>query len=308
MIISEKLTIIKTLSGLTQESLAKELRVSFATLNSWINGKSQPQASKAARIDSALSKYAGIPAAQKETDLTKKIIIFAKAKKYKNILQFILKRADIYDQLILSLTYNTNRIEGSTFTEDETAAVIFRNETIPNKNGVEHLEVKNHQAAVKYLFERLQTGGIDEDLILKLHGILMNGIRDDAGFYRRHGVRIVGANVPTANYLKVPELMTEIVREMNFKHSDIIAHAAAIHSKFEQVHPFADGNGRIGRLLLAAMLLSHNLPPAVIEIKKKKFYLSYLRKSQLMNESAPLEDFVCDAILYGFKIIDFPFL
>ena len=80
------------------------------------------------------------------------------------------------------------------------------------------------------------------------------------------------------------------------------------HAQFETIHPYLDGNGRIGRLLLAAMLLSHNLPPAVIEIKKKKFYLSYLRKSQLMNESAPLEDFVCDAILYGFKIIDFPFL
>jgi len=299
---SEKLKIIKRLSGLTQENLSKELGVSFATLNSWINSKSKPHKSKFESIDKLLSKYTGIPISgdDEKEEISKKDIMHKKAKKYKDILSLIMKRTDLYDQLILSLTYNTNRIEGSTLTEDETAAVIFRNETIKNKNLVEHLEAKNHQSAIKFLFNNLsKRRKIDEKLILKLHSILMNVIRDDAGFYRRHGVRMVGSNVPTANYLKVPELMNKLVREINQKKKDIIEHSAQIHCKFEQIHPFSDGNGRIGRLILSAMLLKNNLPPAVIEIKEKRLYLSYLRKSQLKNNFAPLEDFMCDAILNG---------
>jgi Fic family protein/DNA-binding XRE family transcriptional regulator len=306
MNISEKLKITKRLSGLTQENLAKELGVSFATLNSWLNSKSKPHKSKLSSINKLLSKYTGVTVFDDEkVTINKKDVIHKKAKKYKNVLQLIFKRTDLYDQLILSLTYNTNRIEGSTLTEDETAAVIFRNETIKNKNLVEHLEAKNHQSAIKFLFDHLsKKEKIDEKLILKLHSILMSGIRDDAGFYRRHGVRIVGSNVPTANYLKVPELMEKLVREINQRPKDAIEHATHIHSRFEQIHPFSDGNGRIGRLVLSAMLLENNLPPAVIEIKEKRLYLSYLRKSQLKNEFMALKDFICDCILNGFKIME----
>jgi len=304
MKIAEKLQVIKRISGLTQEKLAKELGVSFATLNSWINNKSQPHRNKADKIDKLLSKYTGISNGQTDIALTKKDIINQKSKQHKNILKTIISRTDLYNQFILSLTYHTNRIEGSTLTEDETAAVIFRNETIANKDLVEHLEAKNHQTAIKYLFDYLQEDKINEALILKLHGLLMNGIRDDAGEYRRHGVRIVGSNVPTANYVKVPELMKSLIKEINKKSADVIEHSTVIHSKFEQIHPFSDGNGRIGRLVLSAMMLLNNLPPAVIEIKEKKFYLSYLRKSQLKNEFDSLESFICDAILNGFKILE----
>lgn len=307
MNVSEKLKIIKKLSGLTQENLAKELGVSFATLNSWINDKSKPHKKRVESIDKLLSKYTGISVStiNEKGMISKKYIIHEKSQKYKNILKLILERTDLYDQLILSLTYNTNRIEGSTLTEDETAAVIFRNETIKNKNLVEHLEAKNHQSAIKFLFDYLsKKRKIDEKLILKLHSILMNGIRDDAGFYRKHGVRIVGSNVPTANYLKVPKLMEKLVKEINQKRVDAIEHATHAHSNFEQIHPFSDGNGRIGRLILSAMLLEDNLPPAIIEIKEKGLYLNYLRKSQLKNDFIPLQNFMCDSILNGLKIVE----
>jgi len=304
MNVSEKLKIIKRLSGLTQENLAKKLGVSFATLNSWINDKSQPHRNKIERIDKLLFEYTGVGVVKGEKEITKKDIIKEKSKKHKSVLKTILGRIDLYDQYILSLTYNTNRIEGSTLTEDETAAVLFRNETIANKGLVEHLEAKNHKTAVTYLFDYLQKGKINENLILKLHAILMNGIRDDAGLYRRHGVRIVGSNVPTANYLKVPELMKAIIKEINKKQGDIIAHVAFIHSKFERIHPFSDGNGRIGRLILSAMLLLSDMPPAVIEVKEKNAYLNYLRKSQLKNDFVALEFFICDAILNGYKILE----
>jgi Fic family protein len=305
MTVSEKLKIIKQISGETQEELAKKIGVSFATLNSWINSRSKPHRKKEDIINKLLSEYTGISDKTDKEEITKKDIVINKGKQYKNIIRLILNRPDLYDQFILSLTYHTNRIEGSTLTEDETAAVIFRNETIANKNLVEHLEAKNHQTSIKFLFDYLKINKkINEDLILKLHGLLMNGIREDAGKYRQHGVRIVGANVPTANYIKVPELMKNLIKEINNKKVDIIKRSTIVHSKFEQVHPFSDGNGRIGRLLLCAMLLLENFPPAVVEIKEKKIYLNYLRKSQLKKDYTPLEDFICDAILNGFKIIE----
>ncbi len=71
----------------------------------------------------------------------------------------------------------------------------------------------------------------------------------DAGRYRNHGVRILGVHVPTANYLKIPVLMPELVRNINRPVKDVIAHTSLIHSRFEQIHPFADGNGRIGQII-----------------------------------------------------------
>ena len=91
----------------------------------------------------------------------------------------------------MSLTYNSNSIEGSTLTENETADILFRNKNIKNKSLIENLEAKNHQAALEYLFREIKLNfKINENFILKLHSMLMNGIRDDAGMYRRHG----GAN------------------------------------------------------------------------------------------------------------------
>ena len=185
----------------------------------------------------------------------------------------------------LSLIYNTNRIEGSTLTEPETAAILFDNVALPHKTLVEHMEVKNHQAAFLHLLGLLQKETIiDRELILKLHSMLMNGIQADAGCYRRHGVRIVGSHVPTANFLKIDALMNDVIDEIAQPQEDVISHVARIHSRFEQVHPFSDGNGRIGRLLIQAMLLKEGYPPAVIPQKRKRHYLAALNRSQIKNE------------------------
>ena len=131
----------------------------------------------------------------------------------------------------------------------------------------------------------------------------MNGIRDDAGFYRRHSVRIVGSNVATANYIKVPDLMSEIESLILSKKKDIISHVTEVHARFEKIHPFSDGNGRVGRLLMAAMLIKANLPPAIIKQETKQLYYTYLKKTQLEEDVTQLEDFICDATLNGFDLI-----
>ena len=306
MTIQDKLKIIRSLSGLTQEKLAEKLGVSFATLNSWINGKSEPRRRAKENINNLYSFMTGQKEAIDDPLKAKKRIILDKSKKHGNILKEIIKNPDIRDQFLLSLTYHSNKIEGSTLTESETMAIMFDNISLPNKSITEQLEVKNHQTALEYLLEQLLLTSfkINEAFILKLHGILMNGIKSDAGAYRNHGVRIVGTYVPTANYLKVSKLMAEIIKDINRKNKDIIANVANIHSRFEQIHPFSDGNGRIGRLLVHAMLLQNNLPPAIIEQKKRRFYNNCLKRAQLAVDFIPLENFLCDSVIEGFKIIE----
>lgn len=235
----------------------------------------------------------------------KKQILRQKSSEHKNVLVEIVSNPDIKDQFILKLTYNSNSIEGNTLTEPDTAAVIFDNVALPNKSLTEQLEAKNHQTALIYLFDYLlENKKINENLILKLHSILMNGIHSDAGVYRNHAVRILGVNLPTANYLKILELIPNVIAKATKKTGDIIAATAQTHSSFEQIHPFSDGNGRIGRLLMNAMFLKNNLAPAVIRQEQKQLYYTYLYKSQTKEDRSQLENFLCDSVMDGFKILE----
>ncbi len=301
----EKLRIIKDLSGLTQTELAAKIGVSFVAFNNWWTEKSQPRKKQIEKIDELYKAYTGQKEIPENVLIAQKELLAKRSGAFKNILATILKNPDISDQFLLSLTYNSNKIEGSTLSEDETADILFHNRSIPNKSLIEQLEVKNHQAALQYLFTHLkEKKKIDEQLILKLHGMLMNGIRDDAGIYRNHGVRIVGSNVPTANYLKVPLLMKDVVKHINHKQKDVVEHVAKIHAKFEQIHPFSDGNGRVGRMILTAMLLQNNRAPGVIKQEEKHIYYACLRRAQLKDDTSLLEDFVCDAVALGFDILE----
>ena len=305
MTLQKKLEIIQKRSGLTQTKLADRLGVSFVAFNNWWTGKAKPRPKMEKAIEELYLEVTGqkiIPAEQLEI---KKQDLLKKASDHTNVVQEIVDNPDIRDQFILKLTYNSNSIEGSTLTEPDTAAVLFDNVALPNKSLTEQLEAKNHQTALNYLFDHLLQGkGIDEQLVLKLHGILMNGIRPDAGMYRNHGVRIAGVNLPTANYVKVPNLIPKVMAQIVDPKKDVIASSARVHSRFEQIHPFSDGNGRVGRLLLNAMLLQVNFAPAIIKQQQKQLYYTYLYKAQTTEDHSQLEDFLCDAVADGFRALN----
>ena len=305
MTIREKLQIIQKATRLTQTKLADRFGVSFVAFNSWWTGKSSPRLKMLASIDELFLEVTGQKIIPTEQLTAKKQILAKKSQAHKNIITEILKNPDIRDTFLLKLTYHSNSIEGSTLTEPDTAAILFDNAALPNKSLNEQLEAKNHQTALNYLFDYIdKKGDINETLVLKLHSILMNGILPDAGLYRNHAVRILGVNLPTANYLKLPDLVPSIINEASKKTDDIIALSALIHSRFEQVHPFSDGNGRIGRILMCAMLLKTNLTPAIIRQENKRLYNTYLYKTQIKNDASQLEDFLCEAVLDGFKVLE----
>jgi len=305
----QKLEVIQKTLGLTQTKMADKLGVSFPTLNSWLVGKSKPRAKKDKLIEELYLEITGQKQIPGEDLEKKKRILRYKALGYKNTIQEILNNPDIRDQFILKLTYHSNSIEGSTLTEPDTAAILFNDVALSQKSLTEHLEAKNHQTALLYLFDCiLNKQKVDENLILKLHSILMNGIRSDAGLYRNHAVRIVGMNLPTTNYLsiskKMGELMIFLEESIKVKNFDVIALTTIFHSRFEQIHPFSDGNGRVGRLLMNALLLAQNIAPAIIRQEKRQLYYTYLYKSQIKEEHSQFEDYICDAIMDGYLILE----
>lgn len=301
----QKLEIIQKMLGLTQTKLAEKFGVSFAAFNSWWTGKSNPRPKMQAAIDELFLEVTGQKIIPLNQLAAKKQALQQKSERHKNVVTEILDNPDVRDQFILKLTYHSNRIEGSTLTEPDTAAVLFDNAALPNKSLTEQLEAKNHQTALNYLFNHIaKKERIDESLVLKLHSILMNGVRPDAGVYRNHGVRITGVNLPTANYMSVSRLIPEVMTEAARKTKDVVALSASVHSKFEQIHPFSDGNGRVGRLLMSAMLLSANFAPAIIRQEQKRLYYTYLYKAQTKEDNSQLEDFLCEAVIDGFKILE----
>lgn len=301
----QKLEVIQKMLGLTQTKLAEKLGVSFPTLNSWKSGKSTPRPKLQALIDELFLEVTGQKVIPQDTLTAKKQAILQKSKAHKNIITEILANPDIRDQFILKLTYHSNSIEGSTLTEPDTAAILFDNAALPNKSLTEQLEAKNHQTALNYLFDYIaKKEKIDETIVLKLHSILMNGVRPDAGLYRDHAVRITGVNLSVANYMSIPKLMPEVMSQIENKKKDILDLSASIHSKFEQIHPFGDGNGRVGRLLMNAILLKANFAPAVILQQQKQLYYTYLYKAQTTEDQSQLENFLCDAVVYGFEILE----
>jgi len=308
MTASQKLLKIQKFSSKTQEELARDLDVSFPTLNSWINGKSQPRTNAIEKINSLYLEYLGDISISTDM-LEAKVDTLEKLKKqYPEPFLLIMSRKDIYEDFLLSLTYHTNSIEGSTFSEPDVKAVLFDDVTIPNKSVREHLEAKNHQGALGFVMRWIRDDrkDIDEDLIKHIHQILMNGIMHSAGEYRDHSVRIAGVNVPTSNFLSINNHMREFVvtfNQLQKKSLNQVEHIAQTHARFEQIHPFSDGNGRVGRLLMLILAFKYKIAPVLIMKEKKQAYYTYLEESQVKDNNIPLTSFIFDALFEGYKLL-----
>jgi len=304
MDIQKKLTHIQKVLNISQTDLAKKFGVSFVTFNNWRHGKVKPRKKMQDIIDDVYLEVTGQKTVPNTLLAAKKQALKKDSRVYKNITKMILDNSDIRDQYILKLTYHSNGIEGSTLSEPDTASILFDNVVLENKSLVEHLEAKNHQTALLYSLEHIMNKKkIDEHFILRLHSILMNGVRSDAGRYRNHGVLITGVALPTANHLSVSKLLSEVMLTARTPTNDIVALVSKVHGAFEKIHPFSDGNGRVGRLLMNAMFLKENFPPAIIRQEQKRLYYTYLYKAQTSEDQSQLENFLCDTVLESFKII-----
>jgi Fic family protein len=300
----ENLKVLQKLSNKTQQELANVFDVTFLSFNNWINGKSIPRIKKQVEIQKELEKYGVFINLERNKNTSNlENIILNLQNKHKNILKEITERPDLIKEFTLLIAYNSNAIEGSTMTLEDTKNVILHKINVKNKTLIEQLEAKNHDMAFNYVLEKsleISKGKekISEEIILKIHKILMAGILINAGEYRKHNVRIVGSYVPTANFLKIPNLIMGLLEE-NFTNFNIDK-ISKFHADFEKIHPFSDGNGRTGRLLMVLMLLVNNFPPVIIKNKEKQDYYKYLQQAQLNEDFENLSKLIKNLIIEGY--------
>ena len=181
--------------------------------------------------------------------------------------------------LRLLLTYHSNAIEGNTLSLRETQIVIEEGITIGGHPLREHLEATNHAQAYEYLVTlTTEQEPITRDTILDLHRLVMAGIDDSAGRFRTGAVYIRGARMTPPLAAQVERLIANWLEWIHGAGLDYppIVRAAVAHHDFEAIHPFFDGNGRTGRLLLNLMLMRDGWPPALLLRSWRGRYLSAL--------------------------------
>lgn len=178
------------------------------------------------------------------------------------------------EEFLIEFTYNSNAIEGSTLTLRETAMVL-EGVTIDKKPLKEHLEAVGHKDAFEYVGELVSKKvALSEKIIKDIHSLVLMDRPQDRGIYRRLPVRILGAKIdPPQPYLvglKMEELMDKYNSIDNKLHT--IEKVARFHLDFEKVHPFIDGNGRTGRLILNLEIMKNGYPPISIKFNDRKKY------------------------------------
>ncbi len=180
--------------------------------------------------------------------------------------------ARLNEEFTVEYTYNSNAIEGNTLTLRETDMVL-RGLTVDRKPLKDHLEVIGHKDAFDYVCELVkEKTQISESVIKQLHFLVLADKKDDRGVYRRVPVRIMGAETePVQPYLIEPK-MEQLLIDFAKSNEHIVTKLARFHIEFEAIHPFIDGNGRTGRLLVNLELMKAGYPPIDIKFTDRMAY------------------------------------
>lgn len=195
-------------------------------------------------------------------------------------------------EFLIEFTYNSNAIEGNTLTLHETAMVL-EGVTIDQKPLKEHLEIIGHRDAFKYVESVVsEKQELSEYVIKSIHSLVLMDRVEDRGVYRRIPVRIMGAfHEPPQPYLVDPMMNELIVKHADRKAKMHVVEAIALfHLDFEGIHPFIDGNGRTGRLLINLELMQNGYP--AIDVKfadRRKYYQAFDEYYRNQNELPMVE-------------------
>ncbi len=213
----------------------------------------------------------------------------------------------LYHELQVRMTYNSNHIEGSKLTEEQTR-LIFETNTIDTGDGVpvdDILETVHHFRAIDYVIDAAEEE-LTEEIIKHLHTILKHDTKDSTlgwfavGDYKKRANMVGGHE--TAKPKDVPKRMKALLEEYNTRESVTVNDVIALHAEFETIHPFQDGNGRVGRLIVLKECLRHNIIPFIIEDSKKNFY--YRGLSEWRREKGWLTDTCLDGQDTFIRLLD----
>jgi len=201
----------------------------------------------------------------------------------------------------IEMTYNSNAIEGNSLTLRETFLVINEGLTVKGKSLKDHLEAKDHYAALEYLYDLIDKNKkhtVSEMLIKNLHQIIIQETdKEWAGTYRNANVIIGGAKHTPPDALQVPQKMRDLINWLISQKNkmNIIELSALLHHKLVHVRPFFDGNGRTARLTMNLFLMQAGYPLVVIMKTDRKKYYDVLDKAD-KGKYEPLIKFIAQSI------------
>lgn len=207
---------------------------------------------------------------------------------------------DLIDQAeIAESVYNSNAIENSTLTLKETERILLEMEVSRDVTVREVFEAKNLARVIEYLKNNIQTLTLGSELILFLHQMLIGGINDKiAGRFRESGEYVrVGTHIAPA-----PENIEKLIENAIVGYTGnlidfVVDNIAKFHLEFETVHPFNDGNGRIGRVLLNFQLMKFGLPVIIIRDKEKNYYYQSFDEYRLKQKIDSMSKVISLAIM-----------
>lgn len=206
--------------------------------------------------------------------------------------------ASLREKLMLEWTYHSNAIEGNTLTLRETK-VVLEGITVGGKSLREHFEATNHRDAILYVEDIVSKAEmLSEWQIRNIHSLVLKGIdNEEAGRYRHENVVIAGASTTPPDFLHLPAEMDALI---NWYESAANMHpvvrAAELHTRFVKIHPFIDGNGRTGRLLLNFELMKTGYPPAIIRKEDRLAYYDALDKACVSGDYGDITTLVAESV------------
>lgn len=291
--LGDRIKLYRENKRMTQNEVADILNVSPATISKYESGALEPNIESIKKlaelfgisIDELLSD-------EKEFDISNiNVLDILKEQKDMKL------KGNLYHNTQIAFTYNTNHIEGSTLTEEqtryifETNTILFEDKTIANVNDI--IETTNHFRLIDYMID-VANDGLTEDMIKEFHKILKAGTSDsqkewfNVGEYKQLPNSV--GDMKTTAPKDVQKNMQKLLEWYNSLIQITIHEIIEFHARFEKIHPFQDGNGRVGRIIAFKECLKNNIIPFIILDKDKLFYYRGLKEYQSKREKGYLID------------------
>ena len=292
--LGDKIKLYRENKKMTQKEVADILNVSSATISKYESGTLEPNIESLKRLaelfDISVDELLNDEEYKFDISKINVLDILREQKEMK-------LKGNLYHNTQIIFAYNTNHIEGSKLTEDqtryifETNTIFFEGETVASVDDI--LETANHFKLVDYMLD-IAEEKLTEDIIKEIHRILKEGTMDsrkdwfNVGEYKK--LPNEAGSMKTTEPKDVQRDMTKLMEWYNSLKEITIKEIIEFHARFEKIHPFQDGNGRVGRIIIFKECLKNNIIPFIILDKDKVFYYRGLKEYQNKTEKGYLID------------------
>ena len=308
MNLGEKIRRFREEQNMTQKDIAEILEVEPGTISKYETGMIEPNIESLKRLAETFNITVDELIKDEEKSDVTKINVLEVLREQKEMGL----KGNLYHNTQIIFAYNTNHIEGSELTEDqtryiyETNTILFEGQTIASVDDI--VETSNHFKLVDYMLD-IADEELTEDIIKKFHRILKEGTMDsrkewfNVGDYKK--LANEAGNMKTSSPKQTPKDMQKLIEWYNSLTEVTIKDIIEFHARFEKIHPFQDGNGRVGRMIAFKECLKNNIIPFIIFDKDKLFYYRGLKEYQNKKEKGYLIDTCLNAQDQYIKMIEY---